>query len=154
MPAQHPEHFRTCTFDDSNACEQSRPYASVTASAARSDPARGLVPNRGAVACCLARAGAGGRAAAAGRRCRRHLAGLHLGAKTIPRERRRAKRSGERLLALIDAVQEAALAGLKEHDRLVMAKGQMERRPRPRRASSKLPELVELVLSRRSLRPA
>ena len=77
-----------------------------------------------------------------------HLAGLHLGAKTIPRERRRAKTSGERLLAFVDAIQEAALAGLKEHDRLMLAKSQIERRLRKRRASSKLPDLVELVLSR------
>lgn len=77
-----------------------------------------------------------------------HLACLHLGAKNIPRERRRARMRCERLLAFIDAIQDAALSGLKEHDRLVMAKNQMERRLRDRRASSKLPALVELVLSR------
>ncbi len=54
----------------------------------------------------------------------------------------------DRLLAFVDAIQDAALAGLKEHDRLVMAKSQMERRLRERRASSKLSDLVELVLSR------
>jgi hypothetical protein len=43
---------------------------------------------------------------------------------------------------------EAALAGLKEHDRLVLARGQVERRLRSRRASSKLPRLIERVLSR------
>ncbi|WP_352787478.1 RHE_PE00001 family protein [Mesorhizobium sp. M0228] len=86
-----------------------------------------------------------------------HLACIHLGAKNIPRERRRARNRGERrrarnrgdrLLALLDAIHDAALAGLKEHDRLTMAKSQMERRLRERRASSKLPDLVELVLSR------
>jgi hypothetical protein len=77
-----------------------------------------------------------------------HLACLHLGAKNIPRERRRAKTRNDRLLALVDAIHEAALAGLKEHDRLMLAKSQMERRLRERRASSKLPDLVELVLSR------
>lgn len=77
-----------------------------------------------------------------------HLACLHLGAKNIPRERRRARGRSDRLLAFIDAIQEAALAGLKEHDRLVLAKNQMERRLRERRASSKLSDLVELVLSR------
>jgi hypothetical protein len=76
-----------------------------------------------------------------------HLASLHLGAKTIPRERRRAPNRGDRLLASLDAIHEAAFAGLKEHDRLVLAKDQMERRLRDRRASSKLPDLVELVLS-------
>ncbi|MER8621772.1 RHE_PE00001 family protein [Mesorhizobium sp. M1409] len=77
-----------------------------------------------------------------------HLACIHLGAKNIPRERRRARNRGDRLLAWLDAIHDAALAGLKEHDRLVLAKSQMERRLKQRRASSKLPDLVELVLSR------
>ncbi|RVC59530.1 DUF1612 domain-containing protein, partial [Mesorhizobium sp. M00.F.Ca.ET.038.03.1.1] len=77
-----------------------------------------------------------------------HLACLHLGAKNIPRERRRARTKSDRLLAWLDAIHEAALAGLKEHDRLVLAKNQMARRLRERRASSKLPGLVELVLAR------
>ncbi len=77
-----------------------------------------------------------------------HLACLHLGGKNIPRERRRARNRSDRLLASLDAIHEAAIAGLKEHDRLVMAKNQMERRLRGRRAGSKLPDLVELVLSR------
>jgi len=77
-----------------------------------------------------------------------HLACLHLGAKNIPRERRRARNRNDRLLASLDAIHDAALAGLKEHDRLVMAKSQVERRLRARRTSSKLPDLVELVLSR------
>ncbi|MCO5066772.1 MAG: RHE_PE00001 family protein [Rhizobiaceae bacterium] len=77
-----------------------------------------------------------------------HLVSLHLGTKSIPRERRRARSRSDRLLAFVDAVLETALAGLKEHDRLMLAKNQMERRLRERRASSKLSDLVELVLSR------
>ncbi|MER9273609.1 RHE_PE00001 family protein [Mesorhizobium sp. M0643] len=77
-----------------------------------------------------------------------HLASLHLGAKNIPRERRRARNRSDRLLALLDAIHEAALAGLKEHDRLVLAKSLMERKLRDRRASSKLADVIELVLSR------
>ncbi|MER9791689.1 RHE_PE00001 family protein [Mesorhizobium sp. M0213] len=77
-----------------------------------------------------------------------HLACLHLGAKNIPRERRRARNRSDRLLACLEAIHDAALAGLKEHDRLTMAKSQMGRRLRERRASSKLSDLVELVLSR------
>ncbi|MER9949522.1 RHE_PE00001 family protein [Mesorhizobium sp. M0047] len=77
-----------------------------------------------------------------------HLACLHLGSKNIPRERRRAPDRSDRLLALLDGIHDAAVAGLKEHDRLVLAKSQMERRLKQRRASSKLPDLVELVLSR------
>ncbi len=77
-----------------------------------------------------------------------HLACLHVGAKNIPRERRRARSCSDRLLAFLDTIHEAAVAGLKEHDRLVLAKNQLERRLRERRANSKLPGLVELVLSR------
>ncbi|MER9016607.1 RHE_PE00001 family protein [Mesorhizobium sp. M0898] len=77
-----------------------------------------------------------------------HLACQHLGAKNIPRERRRAHNRSDRLLACLDAIHDAALVGLKEHNRLVMAKSQMERRLKQRRASSKLPDLIELVLSR------
>ncbi|WP_244662185.1 DUF1612 domain-containing protein [Mesorhizobium huakuii] len=43
-----------------------------------------------------------------------HLASLHLGAKNIPRKRRRARNRGDRLLALLDAIHDAAVAGLKE----------------------------------------
>ncbi|WP_352620125.1 DUF1612 domain-containing protein [Mesorhizobium sp. M0312] len=77
-----------------------------------------------------------------------HLASLHLGAKNIPRERRRARNRSDRLLASVDAIHDAALVGLKEHDRLTMAKSQMERRLRERRANSKLPDFLEFVLSR------
>jgi hypothetical protein len=77
-----------------------------------------------------------------------HLACLHLGAKNIPRERRRARSRNDRLLAFVEVLEEAALAGLKEHDRLVLANNQMERRLKQRRASSKLPQLIALVLSR------
>ncbi len=77
-----------------------------------------------------------------------HLASLHLGAKQIPRERRRARSLADRLAALLDAVFEAAKLGLKEHDRLMLAKGQMERRLTERRTSSRLPDLIDLVLSR------
>jgi hypothetical protein len=82
-----------------------------------------------------------------------YLACLHLGAQKISRERRRARVRTDRLLAFLDAISEAALAGLKEHDRLMLAHAQMDRRLRNRRASSKLPRLVELVLSRPLVSP-
>ena len=80
--------------------------------------------------------------------CAHHLACLHRGAQKIPRERRRARHRTDRLLAWIDAIYETATVGLKEHDRLLLAKGQMERALRGRRASSKLPGLIDLVLAR------
>lgn len=77
-----------------------------------------------------------------------HLACLHLGAQKIPRERRRSRGRTERVVALIDAIREAAVAGLKEHDRLLLARERLERVLRGRRTSSKLPALLDLVLSR------
>lgn len=49
---------------------------------------------------------------------------------------------------MLDAFAEAASAGLKELDRLALAKSQMERRLTNRRKSSSLPALIELVLAR------
>ncbi|MES0037508.1 RHE_PE00001 family protein [Mesorhizobium sp. M0046] len=67
-----------------------------------------------------------------------HLFCLNAGLRIVPRERRRARDRTTRLLAVLDAFAEAAAAGLKELDRLVMAKSQMERRLRNRRKNSKL----------------
>ncbi|NGO52756.1 DUF1612 and helix-turn-helix domain-containing protein [Mesorhizobium camelthorni] len=77
-----------------------------------------------------------------------HLFCLNAGLRIVPRERRRAREKATRLLAVLDAFAEAAAAGLKELDRLVMAKAQMERRLRNRRKNSSLPALIELVLAR------
>ncbi|TGQ46966.1 RHE_PE00001 family protein [Mesorhizobium sp. M00.F.Ca.ET.216.01.1.1] len=76
-----------------------------------------------------------------------HLFCIHAGLRMIPRERPRARDRTTRLLAALDAFAEAAAAGLKELDRLVMAKSQMERRLRNRRKNSSLPALVELVVA-------
>ena len=77
-----------------------------------------------------------------------HLACLHLGSRNIARERRRSPDRTRRLLALLESMAAAAELGLKQHDRLVLAKAQMEQRLKNRRSSSKLPDLVALVLSR------
>jgi hypothetical protein len=61
---------------------------------------------------------------------------------------RRAREKNTRLLSVLDAFAEAASGGLKELDRLALAKSQMERRLRHRRKSSSLPALTELVLAR------
>jgi hypothetical protein len=51
----------------------------------------------------------------------------------VPRDRRKSPIRTTRLLAVLDALAEAASAGLKELDRLALAKSQMERRLRNRR---------------------
>ncbi|RWK45037.1 RHE_PE00001 family protein [Mesorhizobium sp.] len=77
-----------------------------------------------------------------------HLLALNTGLRVVARERRRHRDRTKRLLAVLDAVSEAAALGLKEHDRLAMAREQMLRRTRDRRGHSRLPRLIDFVLSR------
>ncbi|MCW5710689.1 RHE_PE00001 family protein [Shinella sp.] len=76
-----------------------------------------------------------------------HLAAINLGLKTIPLDRRRHRSRDVRLLAIADGLIAAAEIGLKEHDRLALARKVMVRKLQGRRVSSKLPELVELVMA-------
>ncbi|PZM12901.1 RHE_PE00001 family protein [Rhizobium tubonense] len=77
-----------------------------------------------------------------------HLAAINLGLKTIPVDRRRHRDRETRLLAIVRGFVAAAELGLKEHDRLTLARNMMERKLAGRRTSSKLPELIELVMAR------
>ncbi|MDO1585386.1 RHE_PE00001 family protein [Rhizobium oryzicola] len=77
-----------------------------------------------------------------------HLAAINLGLKTIPVDRRRHRDRETRLLAIAHGLLAAAEIGLKEHDRLALARTLMGRKLEGRRTSSKLPELVELVMAK------
>jgi hypothetical protein len=77
-----------------------------------------------------------------------HLAAINLGLKTIPVDRRRHRDRETRLLAIAHGFLAAADIGMKEHDRLTLAKTMMDRKLEGRRTSSKLPELVELVMAK------
>lgn len=77
-----------------------------------------------------------------------HLVATNLGLKTIPVDRRRHRNRETRLLAIAHGLIATAEIGLKEHDRLVLARQMMERKLAGRRTSSKLPELVELVMAK------
>jgi hypothetical protein len=77
-----------------------------------------------------------------------HLFCLNIGLKTVRYERRRSPERTTRLLAFLDALVEAGDAGMRELDRLSLARAQMERRLKDRRSSSSLPGVIELVLSR------
>lgn len=78
----------------------------------------------------------------------RHLAAVNLGLKSIPVDRRRHRDRETRLLAIAHGLIAAAELGLKEHDRLALARQMMERKLTGRRTSSKLPELIELVMEK------
>jgi len=77
-----------------------------------------------------------------------HLAAINLGLKTIPVDRRRHRDQETRLLAIAHGFLAAAEIGMKEHDRLTLAKTMMGRKLEGRRTSSKLPELVELMIAK------
>lgn len=77
-----------------------------------------------------------------------HLAAINLGLRSIPVDRRRHPHRETRLLAISNGLIAAAEAGLKEHDRLFLARQMMERKLIGRRTSSRLPELIDLVMAR------
>lgn len=101
--------------------------------------------------CCstrLARPAAGGRnAAASGCHARAHLAAVNLGLKPSPLSVAAIARAIRGCWRSSTASSRPPL-GLKEHDRLALARTMMERRLVGRRSSSHLPGLVELVMSR------
>ncbi|MGO6778270.1 RHE_PE00001 family protein [Rhizobium ruizarguesonis] len=77
-----------------------------------------------------------------------HLAALNLGLKTIPVDRRRHRDRETRLLAIAHGLIAAAQLGLKDHDRLALARTLFERKLEGRRTSSRLPDLIELVMAK------
>lgn len=77
-----------------------------------------------------------------------HLGAVNLGLKSIPVDRRRHPNRETRLLAIAQGLTASAEIGLKEHDRLALARQMMERKLLGRRTSSKLPELIELVMAK------
>lgn len=79
---------------------------------------------------------------------RAHLPPLNIGLKAIKIDRRRAPGRMTRLLAILESFEETAAASLKEHDRLLAARAQLERRTANRRGHSRLPQLVDLVIAR------
>ena len=77
-----------------------------------------------------------------------YLTAVNLGLKNIPVDRRRHRDREARLLAISHGFLAAAELGLKEHDRLLLARKMMERKLVGKRVSSKLQGLIELVISR------
>lgn len=79
---------------------------------------------------------------------RRHLACLHDGMKVIARERRRQRDRAGRLCVELEAIAAAAEAGRKDHDRWLTAKTLLDRKLAGRRSTSRLPALVDYVMTR------
>ena len=79
---------------------------------------------------------------------RAHLPCLAEGAKAVPRERRRSRDAGVRVIAELEAIVAAAEESMKRHDRWLLARTLLLRKLDGRRSTSRLPELLEFVLSR------
>ena len=77
-----------------------------------------------------------------------HLLCVNTGLREIARDRRRARDSTTKLVALLDGFAEAARWGMKEHDRWLLARRQLDRRLVGRRSNSNLPALADLVVAR------
>ncbi len=79
---------------------------------------------------------------------RAHLACLNTGLRALPRERRQARDRTTRLVVGLEAIAMAADAGRKDHDRWVAARTLLERKLAGRRTTSRLPALIDYVMSR------
>ena len=79
---------------------------------------------------------------------RAHLACVNFALRCVPREKRRSPDRAARLAAFLEAIAAGAGAGMKDHDRWLLARKQLEGKLTGRRSSSKLPALVELILAR------
>ena len=77
-----------------------------------------------------------------------HLLCVNTGLREIARDRRRARDSTTKLVALLDGFAEAARWGMKEHDRWLLARRQLDRRLVGRRSNSSLPALADLAVAR------
>ncbi|WP_132537209.1 RHE_PE00001 family protein [Rhizobium sp. PP-F2F-G48] len=77
-----------------------------------------------------------------------HLPALNIGLRSVRRERRHAGSQMTRIMAMLEAFSAAAELGMKEHDRILLARQQLERQTSARSVNSKLSRLVDLVVAR------
>jgi len=78
---------------------------------------------------------------------RTHLPCLYAGLRAAGRGLRHPETVTDAILAEVKAIEAAARDGLKEHDRLMLARLQFDQKLKGRRSTSRLPELIELVLA-------
>jgi len=82
------------------------------------------------------------------RKTRSHLAWVNFALRCVPREKRRSPDQAARVAAFLEAIVAGAGAGMKDHDRWLLARKQLEGKLTGRRSSSRLPALVEFILAR------
>ncbi len=78
---------------------------------------------------------------------RSHLMDVSSGLRAVPPERRRHRDPLVRLQAVLDGMALGAARGLEDHDRRLTTRDALLRRVGLRRTSSRLPQLVELVIA-------
>ncbi len=126
-----------------------RSDARLAADPSRRDCPRGLERDRAAATRARPRPPARRRAARRSRQGARASAVPRRGREgRAPRERRRSRDASTRLVAELEAIAAAADEGLKQHDRWLLARTLLLRKLDGRRSTSRLPELIEYVLSR------
>jgi hypothetical protein len=77
-----------------------------------------------------------------------HLLCVNSALRCVGRQKRRSPNPTTRLIAFLDAVKAGADAGMKDHDRWLLARQQLERKIAGRRSDSRMPALVDYVLAR------
>ncbi len=77
-----------------------------------------------------------------------HLPALNVGLRSVRRERRHAGSQMTRILATLEAFTAAAELGMKDHDRILLARRQLERQASAKSTNSKLSRLVDLVVAK------
>ncbi|MBR7652315.1 DUF1612 and helix-turn-helix domain-containing protein [Brucella oryzae] len=75
-----------------------------------------------------------------------HLPVISLGLRAKRPDERRSPNRLIRLRAFFESIEDAADTTMKEHDRLLLAREQMQRKLKGRRSNSRLPQLMEMVL--------
>jgi hypothetical protein len=79
---------------------------------------------------------------------RAHLLCVNSALRCIRREKRRSPDHGVRQIAFLEAITAGAEAGMKNHDRWLLARRGLESQVKTRRSSSRLPALVQFMLAR------
>ncbi|MEJ5021705.1 RHE_PE00001 family protein [Ochrobactrum vermis] len=75
-----------------------------------------------------------------------HLPAISLGLRAKRPDVRRSPHRPIRLKAFFESIEDAADTSMKEHDRLLLAREQMQRKLKGRRSNSRLPQLMEMFL--------
>ncbi|MCX2696831.1 MULTISPECIES: RHE_PE00001 family protein [Ochrobactrum] len=75
-----------------------------------------------------------------------HLPALSIGLRLKRPDERRAQSRLVRLKTFLASIEEGAEVSMKEHDRLMLAREQMQRKLKGRRSNSRLPQLVDMII--------